>query len=45
MDNRSVYTVSVYAGEEQGPDSRSEIQKALVNFILEFHIDNIFIYR
>ena len=45
MDSRSLYTVSVYAPEERGPDARSEIQKTLVNFIRDFHIDNIFIYR
>lgn len=47
MDTRSVYTVSVLHPDDsfRAPDARSEIQKSLVNFVLEFHIDNAFIYR
>lgn len=47
MDRRSVYTVSVLPpdADYRGPDVRSEIQQALVDFILEFRIDNVFVYR
>jgi len=49
MDRQSVYTLSLgfsqasEAGEE--PDSRQHIQQQLVDFILEFQIDNVFLYR
>lgn len=44
MDSRSVYTVSV--GEVASDvDTYGETQRALVNFILDFHIDNSYIYR
>ena len=47
MDSRSTYTVSVYAQDPDafGPDTRSFAQQALVNFVLEFHVDGSFIYR
>ncbi len=47
MDTRSVYTIGTYYPDEShhGPDTRGQTQKALMNFILEFHIDNTFIYR
>ena len=47
MDARSVYTVSVLPPDDDltRPDARGVIQKALVDFILDFHIDNTFIYR
>lgn len=47
MDTRSVYTIGTYYPDElyHGPDTRGQTQKALMNFILEFHIDNTFIYR
>lgn len=44
MDARSVYTVSVF-GVDAGIDVVGETQKLLVNFILEFHLDNNYIYR
>ncbi|KAI1266617.1 MCM2/3/5 family protein [Xylariaceae sp. FL1019] len=46
MDRQSAYSVSVFAGRE-GPneDSRMQIQEQLVNFIMQFRHDNIFIYR
>jgi hypothetical protein len=49
MDRQSVYTLSL--GFSQGsqadeePDSRQHIQQQLVDFILEFQIDNVFLYR
>lgn len=47
MDSRSVYTVSVLPPDESfnGPDARGATQRDLMNFILDFHIDNAFIYR
>lgn len=47
MDTRSTYTISVYPSdpESTGPDTRAWTQQAFINFILEFHIDNVFIYR
>jgi hypothetical protein len=44
MDARSVYTVSVY-DIAPGSDVVGETQRSLVNFILEFHLDNNYIYR
>jgi len=44
MDARSVYTVSVF-DVASGIDVVGETQKLLVNFILEFHLDNNYIYR
>ena len=48
MDRESVYTLSIGLTSTGGDDdahSRSEIQKQLINFILEFRIENQFIYR
>ena len=48
MDRESVYALSI--GLSRGtqadePDSRVNIEQRLVEFILEFQIDNAFIYR
>jgi hypothetical protein len=48
MDRESIYTLSIgLAPSTVGDDSKapSEIQKQLIQFILEFRIDNQFIYR
>jgi hypothetical protein len=50
MDRQSVYTLSLGYGrgseaDTPDPDSRQVIQQKLVDFILEFEIDNVFIYR
>ncbi|KAF1809640.1 MCM-domain-containing protein [Eremomyces bilateralis CBS 781.70] len=47
MDRQSVYTLSVLPAEFGDDDSRrrSNVQQQLVDFVLDFHIDNIFIYR
>ena len=47
MDSRSTYTVSVYPQDPDyhGPDTRSFTLQALSEFILNFHIDNVFLYR
>ena len=47
MDRQSVFSLSLF-GEDRsatGPDTNSSIQRALVDFILEFHLDNVFLYR
>ncbi|KAI7564263.1 hypothetical protein KC346_g21567, partial [Hortaea werneckii] len=48
MDRQSVYTLSLF-GEDRsaagGQESNRQIQQELVDFILEFHLDNVFIYR
>ncbi|KAF2140279.1 uncharacterized protein K452DRAFT_273918 [Aplosporella prunicola CBS 121167] len=47
MDRQSTYSLSLFGGQDNqdGEDSNSQIRQQLVNFILDFHIDNIFIYR
>lgn len=46
MDQQSVYSLSVLAPDpDASEDSRSHIQAQLRNFILEFRLDNAFIYR
>ncbi|KAF2230890.1 MCM-domain-containing protein [Viridothelium virens] len=47
MDRQSVFSLSLF-GEDRsatGPDTRGSIQRALIDFILEFHLDNVFLYR
>jgi hypothetical protein len=44
MDRQSVYTLSVLAPDEDD-NSRTRIQSSLREFILEFRLDNAFIYR
>lgn len=45
MDRQSVYTLSLF-GEDKGiEESNKRVQKELVDFILDFHLDNVFIYR
>ncbi|KXJ93226.1 DNA replication licensing factor mcm5 [Microdochium bolleyi] len=46
MDRQSVYSVSVFqANNGQNEDTRLQVQEQLVNFILQFRHDNIFVYR
>lgn len=47
MDRQSVYTLSVFPQDtsQAGEDSRGHVQEQLVNFILDFHLENAFIYR
>ena len=46
MDRRSVYSRSVLAPDpDASEDSRSQVQAYLREFILEFRLDNAFIYR
>lgn len=44
MDRQSVYSLSVLAPDQQD-DSRGQIQSLLEQFILQFRLDNVFIYR
>jgi len=43
-----VYTLSLF-GEDRsaagGQETNRQIQQELIDFILEFHLDNVFIYR
>ncbi|KAI1332150.1 MCM2/3/5 family protein [Xylariaceae sp. FL0255] len=46
MDRQSVYSVSVFPNRESpNEDSRLQIQEQLINFIMQFRHDNIFVYR
>lgn len=46
MDRRTPYTLSVLAPSTNGADeSRTQIQNRLRDFVLEFQLDNAFIYR
>lgn len=46
MDRRTPYTLSVLAPSTNGADeSRTTIQNRLRDFVLEFQLDNAFIYR
>lgn len=46
MDRRTPYTLSVLAPSENGADeSKTTIQARLRDFVLEFQVDNAFIYR
>ncbi|KAF2970387.1 hypothetical protein GQX73_g3225 [Xylaria multiplex] len=46
MDRQSVYSVSVFQNSS-GPneDTRLQLQEQLINFVLQFRHDNIFVYR
>ncbi len=46
MDRQSVYSLSVLAPEhDETEDSYGQIEQQLYDFILEFRLDNAFIYR
>ena len=48
MDRQSVYALSLGLTshtEEDQRDSRGHVEQQLVDFVLEFHLDNVFIYR
>ncbi|KAK4621576.1 DNA replication licensing factor mcm5 [Fulvia fulva] len=46
MDRQSVYTLSLF-GESQGngEESVKQQEKEIVKFVLEFHLDGVYIYR
>jgi len=48
MDRESVYTLSIglgSTGQDGEADNISKIQQQLINFILDFRVDNQYIYR
>jgi DNA replication licensing factor MCM5 len=47
MDRQSVYSLSVLPPEYDNPneDTRGQIQSQLEQFILQFRLENAFIYR
>lgn len=46
MDRQSVYSLSVLAPDpDANEDSPTQIRGQLRNFILEFRLDNAFLYR
>lgn len=47
MDRQSAYTLSVFPEDRDDlpGNSPSLVHEQLVNFILEFHVDNVFLYR
>jgi len=46
MDRRSAYTLSVLAPDfDNSDDTRGQVQNQLEQFILQFRLDNVFIYR
>ena len=47
MDRQSVYSLSVLPPEYDNPneDTRGQVQSQLEQFILQFRLDNAFIYR
>lgn len=45
MDRQSVYSLSVLPPEYENEDTRSQAQIQLEHFILQFRLDNVFIYR
>jgi hypothetical protein len=48
MDVESVYTLNIGLGSQWGDepsDTPSKLQTSLIDFILEFRVDNQFIYR
>ncbi|KAH7310320.1 MCM2/3/5 family-domain-containing protein [Rhexocercosporidium sp. MPI-PUGE-AT-0058] len=45
MDHRSVYSLSVLPPDDEGDDTRQQIQSQLMQFILQFRLDSVFIYR
>jgi DNA replication licensing factor MCM5 len=47
MDRQSVYTLPLFGEDrsESGGESNKQIQQELVDFVLEFHLENVFIYR
>ena len=46
MDRQSVYSLSVFGRDPaEEPDSRAHIQQQFVEFVLDFQLDNVFVYR
>lgn len=45
MDRQSVFTSRLYDTPSQSEDSNTHVRGLLESFILDFRLDNIFIYR
>ncbi|TVY25192.1 DNA replication licensing factor [Lachnellula hyalina] len=45
MDRQSVYSLSVLPPEYDNEDTRGQVQVQLEQFILQFRLENVFIYR
>ena len=45
MDRQSVFSLSVLAPQDNDDDSRKQVRRQLESFILEFRLDNAFVYR
>jgi hypothetical protein len=45
MDHQSVFSLSVLPPDSANEDTRGQILLQLQNFILEFQLGNVFIYR
>ncbi|KAK6580999.1 hypothetical protein PZA11_006487 [Diplocarpon coronariae] len=45
MDHRSVYSLSVLPPDDDGDDTRQQVQSQLMQFILQFRLESVFIYR
>lgn len=47
-DRQTPYTISVFPSEgdgDHGDAAPSRMQQRLVDFIMDFHLDNVFVYR
>ena len=44
-DTGRVYHAHVLPGEENSPDAHSRLEEQFYDFILEFRLDNSYIYR
>jgi DNA replication licensing factor MCM5 len=48
-DRQTAYSISLFGSQagDGGPDvaAPSRVQQALVDFVMDFHLDNVFIYR
>jgi len=50
LDRQSAYSISLFGSQrgDDGPNEghqRKQIQQALVDFVMDFHLDGVFIYR
>ncbi|AEO62870.1 29a48c9a-d121-4bb9-ae0e-f9fa8971b74d [Thermothielavioides terrestris] len=45
MDRQSVFTSRLYGAPSESEDSNTQIRSQLESFILDFRLDNVFIYR
>lgn len=45
MDRQSVYSLSVLPPEYDNEDTRGQVQSQLEHFILQYRLENTFIYR